>query len=51
MGDKAMCIVQTHEQTSSCQIGEVLCQFEVEKKMAIEREDYDTAKERKVLQM
>ena len=30
------------------QIGEVLCRYEVEKKLAVEREDYDTAKERKV---
>jgi len=29
-------------------VGEVLCRFEVEKKMAIQREDYDTALERKV---
>ena len=30
-----------------CQIGEVLCRYEVEKKLAVEREDYDTAKEKK----
>lgn len=29
------------------QIGEVLCRYEVEKKLAVEREDYDTAKEKK----
>ena len=29
--------------------GEVLCRYEVEKKQAIEREDYDTAKLNKVL--
>ena len=29
------------------QIGEVLCRYEVEKKQAVEREDYDTAKEKK----
>ena len=28
--------------------GEVLCRYEVEKKQAIEREDYDTAKTKKV---
>ncbi len=31
------------------QIGEVLCRYEVEKKLAIDREDYDIAKEKKVL--
>lgn len=29
------------------QIGEVLCRYEVEKKLAVEREDYDAAKEKK----
>ncbi len=33
---------------NSLQIGEVLCRYEVEKKLAIEREDYDTAKQKKV---
>lgn len=31
-----------------CKAGEVLCRYEVEKKQAIAREDFDTAKERKV---
>ena len=29
-------------------IGEILCHYEVEKKLAIEREDYETAKEKKL---
>ena len=32
----------------SLQFGEILCQYEVEKKLAIEREDYETAKDKKV---
>ncbi len=36
------------EFSHSLQIGEVLCRYEVEKKLAIEREDYDTAKQKKV---
>lgn len=31
-----------------CKAGEILCRYEVEKKEAIAREDYDTAKIKKV---
>ena len=31
-----------------CRAGEILCRYEVEKKQAISREDYDTASEKKV---
>ena len=34
-----------------CKAGEILCRYEIEKREAIAREDYDTAKIKKVFTM